>query len=429
LIAGTSSGCGKTTVTLALMAALRAKGLEVAPFKVGPDYIDPGFHAVACGRPSDNLDGHLMDASTVRAVLRAGEERADIAVIEGVMGYYDGMHSRDFACSTWRMAADTRTPSLLVVDASGGAASAAATALGFLRFRRDSRLAGVLINRVSSRGHYELVRDAIVQYTGLQTVGYLPKDASLALESRHLGLIPAEETPEIKRRSRARRAWRLKRWTWTPSSASPLAPGLSGKRKPLPDRRGYRLGVARDAAFSFYYAENLRALRASGMELIEFSPLADARLPTASTGCTWAAASRGVCKALEENRAMRESMRAALSGGLRCYAECGGLLYLCETIDGHKMAGFFPIACRMTERLQRFGYADVSDRTGLNFPAHEFHHAVAEPLEAVPCAFRVARASDPSRTWDCGYEQGNTLAGFPHLHFGSHPELIGRLWP
>ena len=142
LIAGTNSGCGKTTATIALMAALRAKGLTVAPFKVGPDYIDPGFHKVACGHPSHNLDGHLCDTATVRALLREGEERADIAVIEGVMGYYDGMNARDFACSTWKMACDTQTPALLVVDTSGGAASAAATALGFFRFKRSSGLAG-----------------------------------------------------------------------------------------------------------------------------------------------------------------------------------------------------------------------------------------------------------------------------------------------
>lgn len=431
LIAGTSSGCGKTTAALSLMAALRQKGLVVAPFKAGPDYIDPGFHQAACGRPSDNLDAHLCDAGTVRAILRAGEERADIAVIEGVMGYYDGMNSRDFACSTWRMAADTWTPAILVVDASGGAASAAATALGFLRFKRVSRLAGVLVDRVSSRGHYELVREAIERYTGLPCVGYLPKDAQLSLSSRHLGLVPAEETPELSRQ--IARAAQLALQTVDLDAIlrlAALAPPLKGTRKPLPDRRGYRLGVARDRAFSFYYEENLRMLRASGMELVYFSPLADARLPEGLDGLYLGGGFPEVfAEQLEENRSMRESVRSALEGGLNCYAECGGLMYLCQTIDGRKMAGFFPIACRMTERLQRFGYVNVTDRTGLTFPAHEFHHAVAEPLAEVACAFWVARASDPSQTWSCGYEKGNTLAGFPHLHFASHPELIRRLWP
>jgi len=431
LIAGTSSGCGKTTVTLSLMAALREKGLTVAPFKVGPDYIDPGFHQAACGRPSDNLDGHLMDPPTVRAVLASGEARADVAVIEGVMGYYDGMNARNFACSTWKMASDTRTPVLLVVDASGGAASAAATVLGFRRFRKSSRIAGVLVNRVSSRGHYELVREAMEKYAGLPCVGYLPKDASLTLASRHLGLVPAEETRELS--LQIARAAQLALETVDLDAILRLAqtaPPLKGARKPLPDRRDYRLGVARDEAFSFYYEENLRMLAASGMELFYFSPLRDERLPEGLDGLYLGGGFPEVfAEALEVNRSMRESVRAALEGGLRCYAECGGLMYLCQTIDGRAMAGFFPIACRMTEKLQRFGYVNVTDRTGLCFPAHEFHHAVAEPLGEVSCAFRVVKAGDPDRSWFCGYEKANTLAGFPHLHFASHPELIGRLWP
>ncbi len=431
MIAGTMSGCGKTTVTLAIMAALREKGLTVSPFKVGPDYIDPGFHQAACGRPSDNLDGHLMDDSTVSSILRAGEERADIAVVEGVMGYYDGMHARNFACSTWKMAVDTRTPALLVVDASGGAASAAATALGFLRFKRNSGLAGVLVNRVSSLGHYKLVRDAIEEYTGLPGVGYLKKDAELTFKSRHLGLVPAEETEALSRQ--IEKAAQLALETVDLDAIlrlAALAPPLKGTRKSLPDRSGYRLGVARDRAFSFYYEENLRMLTASGMKLVYFSPLQDERLPEGLGGLYLGGGFPEVfAQQLEANRSMRASVRAALEDGLRCYAECGGLMYLCQTIDGREMAGFFPIACRMTEKLQRFGYVNVTDKTGLTFPAHEFHHAVAEPLEEVVCAFRVVRSSDPNRTWDCGYEQGNTLASFPHLHFGSHPELIRRLWP
>jgi len=431
LIAGTMSGCGKTTVTLAVMAALRHRGLSVAPFKVGPDYIDPGFHRLACGHPSDNLDAHLTDAATLRAMLCAGEERSDIAVIEGVMGYYDGMNSADFACSTWRMAADTQTSAVLVVDASGGAASAAATALGFRRFRRNSRIAGVLVNRVSSRAHYDLVRAAVERYALLPCLGYLQKDAALALASRHLGLVPAGETPEIE--GQIERAARLARETVDLDALTRLAaaaPPVSGRRKAIPDRRGYRLGVARDEAFSFYYEENLRILAKAGMDLVYFSPLHDERLPEGLDGLYLGGGFPEVfSEGLEANRTMRGSVRRALEGGLRCYAECGGLMYLCRNIDGRAMAGFFPIACRMTDRLQRFGYVNVTDRTGLTFPAHEFHHAVAQPLAEVPCAFRVVKAGAPDRVWSCGYERENTLAGFPHLHFASHPELIGRLWP
>jgi cobyrinic acid a,c-diamide synthase len=431
LIAGTSSGCGKTTAALAVIAAFRAKGLAVASFKVGPDYIDPGFHQAACGRPSDNLDEHLCDAGTVRAILRAGEEHADIAVIEGVMGYYDGMSSKDFSCSTWSMAHATRTPVLLVIDASGGAASAAATVLGFRRFRRSSHIAGVLVNRVSSRGHYDLVREAVERYAGPPCVGYLPKDSDLALGSRHLGLIPAAEAPELA--NQLDRAAQLALQTvdlYAILRLAAAAPPLTGDRKPLPDRRDYRLGVARDQAFSFYYEENLRMLQASGMRLSYFSPLQDERLPEGLNGLYIGGGFPEVfAEKLEANRSMRESVRQALEGGLRCYAECGGLMYLSRSIDGRGMAGFFPIVCRMTDRLQRFGYVNVTDRTGLTFPAHEFHHAVAEVQMELPCAFRVVKSSDPNRSWTCGYEKQNALAGFPHLHFASHPELIRRLWP
>lgn len=190
LVAGTNSGCGKTTVALSLMAALRARGLCVAPCKVGPDYIDPGFHAAACGRPSDNLDLHLLGADTVRAILARAEKSADLAVLEGVMGYYDGSGA-DLRCSTWEVARLTGTPTLLVVDAAGGAASVAATVKGFQVLTKESGIRAVLVNRASSRAHFELVRDAVARHTGLLCAGYLAKDASISLPSRHLVLVPA----------------------------------------------------------------------------------------------------------------------------------------------------------------------------------------------------------------------------------------------
>ena len=193
LLAGTSSGCGKTTASLLLMAALRERGLDVAPCKVGPDYIDTGFHELVCGRPSHNLDSFLIEPRDLPTLL---SRPADITVIEGVMGYYDGMDATSCRQSTWEMARLTRTPVLLVVDASGSAASAAATVKGFMTLREDSGIAGVLVNRVSGAHHYELVRDAVAHYTGLPCVGYIEKHVNLALKSRHLGLVPAEEVED-----------------------------------------------------------------------------------------------------------------------------------------------------------------------------------------------------------------------------------------
>ncbi len=431
LIGGASSNCGKTTVALSVMAALKAKGLNVAPLKVGPDYIDPGFHAAACGRVSNNLDMHLMGRDAVCSVLASSEASSDVAVIEGVMGYYDGLDPVSLRCSTYEMAHLTRTPAVLVVDASGGAASVAATVKGFLSLVPESGICGVIVNRVSSQTHYALVRDAIAHYTSLPCAGCLLKDAALDLPSRHLGLVPAQETDtlEEKLRHAAHNALETIDLDMLLSFAQ-KSPKLECGISPLPQRLGYRLGIARDDAFSFYYAENIRMLRESGMELIAFSPLNDAHLPERLDGLYLGGGFPEVfADRLCANRAMRESIRRALEGGLRCYAECGGLLYLSRRIDGREMVGFLPIECRMTKRLQRFGYVTVEDESGLTYPAHEFHHAVAEPAEPIHCAFTVRKASAPEKTWKCGYRRGNTLAGFPHLHFLAHPELIERLWP
>lgn len=428
LIAGTGSGCGKTTASLLLMALLRESGLRVAPYKVGPDYIDPGFHCAVCGRPSHNLDTFLMEREDILSLLHAD---ADVAVIEGVMGYYDGLDVRTLRCSTWEMARLTRTPVLLVVDASGGAASVAAQVKGFRTLREDSGLAGVLVNRVSGAAHYAQVSEAIRLYTGLPCVGYIPKNTRLDFPSRHLGLIPAGETPDtVQRIQQAAGALRE-------TVDLPLLLRLMRQASELPHGhreiarldRPFRLAVARDEAFSFYYQANLDLLAQMGMELVCFSPLRDAALPEGIDGLYLGGGFPEVfVRALSDNQAMRESVREALEGELPCYAECGGLLYLSQEIDGVPMVGFLPARCRMTERLQRFGYVQVEDRTGLCFPAHEFHHAVAEPLEDACMAYTVRKASAQQKAWACGFERKRTLAAFAHAHFLSHPELVRRFW-
>ncbi|MDR1598889.1 MAG: cobyrinate a,c-diamide synthase [Oscillospiraceae bacterium] len=430
LLAGTHSGCGKTTVSLAVMAALSSRGLSVAPFKAGPDYIDPGFHQAACGCPSDSLDLRLCSEQAVSSMLSRGEARSDIAIVEGVMGYYDGMDSASFRCSTYDLARATRTPVILVVDASGGAASVAAVVKGFASMARDSGIRAVLVNRVSSRGHYELVRDAVTRYAGLPCAGFTRKDAELTMPSRHLGLIPAGETAGLsglisRAAANALENVDLDMIIKIASNAPPLAV----KNLDIPRFDIDRIGVARDDAFRFYYPENLRMMTVSGIELVYFSPMSDTRLPDGLDGLYIGGGFPEVfAERLEANRSMRDGIRAALEGGMRCYAECGGLLYLSRALEGRAMVGFLPIDCRMTDRLQRFGYVNITDETGAAFPAHEFHYAVAEPAEDIPRAFRVAKAGRPEQSWTCGYRKANTLAGFPHLHFGSRPELIARLW-
>lgn len=437
MIAGTHSGCGKTTITLALMAALRAEGLTVAPFKVGPDYIDTGFHQVACGRASNNLDAHLLDWETIEYLLYNYGRTADISVIEGVMGFYDGRDAVSLECSSYELARRTRTPVLLVVDAAGGAASVAAQVLGFNSLAPDNTIAGVIVNRASSQRHYQLVKDAVTHYTDIPCVGWLKQDGELHLNSRHLGLIPAEELPEINAQlaraaELARAGMDMALLRCIAATAPAIKPRACRMTRWLAAHEnifgGMKIGVPRDAAFSFYYQANLDALRRAGAELVSFSPLEAAALPEGLDALYIGGGFPEVFAAqLGSNAHMLSSVKNALAGGLKCYAECGGLIYLSESVDGHNMVGYLPLKCEMTDRLQRFGYVRVHDETGMEFPAHEFHHALARPSGAeIHCAYDVARP-DGGATWQCGYTKGNTLAGFPHIHFWSNPDAMPRL--
>ena len=430
LVAGTGSGCGKTTASMLLMACLRRCGLSVAPYKAGPDYIDPGFHRRICESPCHNLDTRLMERETILRLLHPG---ADVAVIEGVMGYYDGTDIRTLEGSTWELGRLTGTPALLVVDASGSAVGAAAAVKGYRSLAPgvDSGIAGVLVNRVSGVKHYERVREAVETYAGVPCLGYLPKRADLELPSRHLGLVTARETPDLLPRVE-RAAEEAEKTLDLPGilALAETASELPTASLPvLPDLRGFRLGVALDEAFHFYYEANLDTLKSCGAELSFFSPLHDPVLPPALDGLYIGGGYPEVyAKELEANASMRESVQMALARGLRCYSECGGLLYLSQSLDGCAMCGFLPIICRMTDRLQHFGYVTVTDRTGLVFPAHEFHRTVAEPAEEIRMAYTVRKMKGNGEVWRCGYEKENTLAAFAHVHFADRPELIRRFW-
>ena len=417
MLAGISSGCGKTTASLALMAALREKDLVVAPFKSGPDYIDPGFHRIACGRPSHNLDEWLCGPDSVARILAEGSEGADIAVIEGAMGMYDGLGGGT-RCSAYALALHTHTPIVLVVDASGSAASAAATALGFMKYRPDNTIAGVLVNRASSQRHYDLIKEAMAGI-GLTCVGWLPKDAGLGMPDRHLGLVPVEERPEAKCQiDRAASLLKLD------MDALQAVAGRAGDLSPMPfhypeSLKGLRVGLAKDAAFSFTYEANLIALRRMGAELAPFSPLSDTALPGGLDALYLPGGFPEVFEAeLKANGAMAASVRAAIEGGLRVYAECGGMLYL-------SMIGALPLKWEMTGRLQRFGYVTVTDGDGYRFPAHEFHHSVVTPTAPLATRFEVAKGE---RHYREGYIYKNTLAGYPHIHFYDRPGLAERLF-
>lgn len=435
VIAGTHSGSGKTTVTAGLLAALWKKGLSVQPFKVGPDYIDTGYHAVAAGRMSYNLDLWMMPAPNILQLFRHGMDGIDIGVIEGVMGLYDGVGSTPEG-STAEIARMLKAPVILVVDAGGMSTSAAAQVLGYKSFDRDLRLAGVIVNNVGSEHHYRLVKDAIQSYTGVQALGFLPRDASISLPSRHLGLLPAEEMERhveiIDRTARLVQEWiDLDQVIALGGSAGPLPPaGPFTLKKGAPAS----IAVARDESFSFYYRSTLEILTALGAELRYFSPMKDGSLPENIDGLYLGGGFPEVfAEGLAANRGLLEDITRRLKEGLLCYAECGGFMYLTQSItamngEKHTMAGFFDGHTVMTGRLQRFGYVDIEftgenvlGKAGQKARGHEFHHSLVEGITR-PATYLVKSALSGEQ-WRCGYRRANTLAAYAHIDFWGYPGL------
>lgn len=435
VIAGTHSGAGKTTVTAGLLAALWKKGLSVQPFKVGPDYIDTGYHAVAAGRTSYNLDLWMMPAPNILQLFSHGMDGIDIGVIEGVMGLYDGVGSTPEG-STAEIARMLKAPVILVIDAGGMSTSAAAQVLGYKSFDRDLRLAGVIVNNVGNEHHYRLVKDAIQSYTGVPALGFLPRDASISLPSRHLGLLPAEEMERhaevIDRAARLVQKWiDLDQVIALGGSAGPLPPA-----SPFTLKKGtpVSIAVARDDSFSFYYRSTLEILTAMGAELCYFSPMKDGSLPENIDGLYLGGGFPEVfAESLAANRGLLEDITRRLKGGLHCYAECGGFMYLTQSItakngEKHTMAGFFDGHTLMTDRLQRFGYVDIEftgenelGKTGQKARGHEFHHSLVEGITC-PATYLVKSALSGNQ-WRCGYRRANTLAAYAHIDFWGYPEL------
>jgi cobyrinic acid a,c-diamide synthase len=435
VIAGTHSGSGKTTITAGLLAALRKKGLIVQPFKVGPDYIDTGYHAVAAGRMSYNLDFWMMPQPNIIQLFIHGMKDIDFGVIEGVMGLYDGVGSTPEG-STAEIAKLLNAPVLLVVDAGGMSTSAAAQVLGYKTFDRDLRLAGVIVNNVGSEHHYKLVKEAIEAYTGVPALGFLPRDRSVTLPSRHLGLLPAEEMERhaeiIDKAAALVQEWiDLDQIIALGGSAGPL-PSVS----PLAFEGGrpVKIAVARDESFSFYYRSTLEVLAALGAELRYFSPIKDSRLPENIDGLYLGGGFPEVFAGkLSANRSLLEDINRKLGAGLHCYAECGGFMYLTESITGkngemHPMAGFFDGHTIMTDRLQRFGYVDIEftadnvlGKAGQSARGHEFHHSLVEGITS-PATYLIKSALSGSQ-WHCGYRRANTLAAYAHIDFWGYPDL------
>lgn len=432
LLAAAASGSGKTTVTCAILRALKNRGVRAAAFKCGPDYIDPMFHREVLGVPSTNLDLFLLQEQTVRSLLCENAQEADIAILEGVMGYYDGIGMTD-RTSSYHMACVTKSPVILLVDARGAALSLLAQIEGFLKYRPDSRIAGVIFNRLSPT-QYSALKEHVEQDLGIASLGFLPKMSEAVLGSRHLGLVTAEEVRGLQNKLdmlafQAEQNIELDRLLALAKRAEPLSVG----RQEIPViSKGLRIAVARDKAFCFSYPDSIRLLQKMGAELCFFSPLQDEKLPEGCSGLLLCGGYPEVfAQELEANFSMRAQVKQAVQNSLPCIAECGGFLYLHASIEDEtgacrRMAGVLPIKGKRTDRLQRFGYATLEAKEknllcnkGETIPVHEFHYWNSTDCGA---SFRARKASNGSE-WDCVFAGDTLYAGYPHLHFCSNPRM------
>jgi cobyrinic acid a,c-diamide synthase len=464
VIAAPSSGSGKTTVATGLMAALRGRGLRVSPHKVGPDYIDPGYHALATGRPGRNLDPWLTGESRVARLFLHGAAGADVAVVEGVMGLFDGARDTDFA-STAHVARLLDAPVVLVVDAARQSRSVAALVHGFATFDRRVRVAAVVLNRIGSERHEDLCRSALAPL-GIPVLGAIRRDDAVSTPSRHLGLVPAaEREPEavaaVERLAAlvarscdldalvrlARSAPALDGVPWSPAAAvresggAAAAVGESGGAAVGGESgdeaaAGYEAGgaatgrsrpvvaVAGGAAFTFGYAEHVELLRAAGAEVAVFDPLREESLPEGTRALVVGGGFPEMYAAeLAANEPLR-AMVAAFDGPVA--AECAGLLYLSEKLDGSPMCGRVPATATMTGRLA-LGYRDavatratLLTREGESFRGHEFHRTAVTPAHGEPPVFRWQGGAD-------GFGDASLTASYLHLHWAGSPWLARRL--
>ncbi len=432
VIAGTSSGAGKTTVACGLIGALRARGHVVQGFKVGPDYIDPSHHALASGRPPRNLDAFLSGPELIAPLVRHGGAGADLAVVEGVMGMFDGASGRGELASTAHVAKLLGAPVLLVVDAAAMARSAAAIVHGFCTFDPDVDVAGVIFNRVGSDHHEELLREALAPL-GVPVLGALRRDERVATPERHLGLVPAGEREGSARAALDALAQLVARQVDLDAvlrltRAAPALPGPAWSPAPVaPPAAGARVAIARGSAFSFHYEENLELLRAAGAELAPFDPLRDEALPPDAGALVLAGGFPEVFGAeLAANARLRAEVAAFAAAGRPVLAECGGLLYLCEELDGHAMCGVLPARGRMTGRLS-LGYREAVAATatpwlaaGTRVRGHEFHYARVEPAAGTAPAWTLAaRGAERAE----GFAAGGVQASFLHVHWAAFPQF------
>lgn len=426
LIAGTGSGCGKTTTVCAILQALKNRKYDVASFKCGPDYIDPMFHSEIIGTQSTNIDLFFSDEAQAKALF--AKHAADLNIIEGVMGFYDGMSMDSVKASSHHVAQALDAPVILVVNGRGMALSAAAVVKGYLELRRPSGIAGVIFNNISAMT-YPLLKATVERECSVKVYGYMPNCPECALESRHLGLVTAQEVDDLRNKmqilaQQAEKSIDLNDMIElmqmrTPMEAEEFAQEHIGN---------VCIAAAKDKAFCFYYRDNLEMLEEMGAELIPFSPISDEKLPDCDGLILGGGYPELYLEQLSRNETMRASIRNAIANGLPTVAECGGFMYLTNNIAGYPMVGAIETGCFNAKKLQRFGYTTISAEknsllfaAGSSIRAHEFHYWDAEN----PGDDLVSRKPS-SKTWKCAYATDTLYAGYPHLYFPSNPDAAAR---
>ncbi|PAV28032.1 cobyrinic acid a,c-diamide synthase [Virgibacillus profundi] len=438
VIAGTGSGVGKTTLTIGIMSALKKRGLEVQGFKCGPDFIDPTYHRAVTNRISRNLDSWMLTEDSLLDIFTHGSKNTDISIIEGVMGFFDGKSPETNEGSTAEIGMLTKSPVVLVVNCSSMARSAAAIVKGFQSFAEGTNIAGVIANSVGSEGHYQLVKTAIEQECAIPVLGYLKRELAIEIPERNLGLIPSIERGDLdslfdKLGDLVLETVDINKLLEL-SVVKPLAetngPSLFDKKK----EASVRIAVAKDAAFNFYYPENLEMLEANGVEIDYFSPLANDALPDNVDGLYLGGGfPEEFAHKLASNHKTKQSVKAAIDNGLPTLAECGGFMYLTESIETkekikHKMTGIIPGEIQMQSRLTAIGYREIKGQNG-NFllrnsmaKGHEFHYSTfRETGDEIQPAYELKSRRGNQKE---GYLIRNLVAGFTYTHFASSPSIV-----
>jgi cobyrinic acid a,c-diamide synthase len=438
VIAGTGSGVGKTTVTIGLMSALKKVGLTVQGFKCGPDYIDPSYHTAVTNRNSRNLDSWMLTKDRVLDIFTHGSQGSDIAIIEGVMGFFDGKNPETNEGSTAEISMITKSPVLLVVNCESMARSAAAIVKGFQLFAEGPRIVAVIANKVGSEGHFQLVKKAIEQECHVPVIGYLKRELDIEIPERHLGLIPSMERGELdhffdKLGTLVNESVDIEKLLEL-AVAEPLhvdqkSSIFEKKKEPV-----VKIAVAKDSAFNFYYPENLEIMEAKGMEIVYFSPLADEELPKDVDGLYIGGGfPEEFAHDLACNVKAKRSVKEAIGNGLPTLAECGGFMYLTESIEttemkNYEMVGVIPGRVQMQSKLAAMGYREISGQNA-NFilenrraRGHEFHYSTfLAAKEDVPYAYETKGMRGVSKE---GFLIHNLVAGYTHFHFASCPDMV-----